>query len=69
MIRSEYFEKIFYYVYDTFSKYLDEKNSIHSSSYKIAKLAFSIELENIMIGQIVMLCGGDLEKFNKLYDP
>lgn len=39
------------------------------SSYKIAKLAFSIELENIMIGQIVMLCGGDLEKFNKLYDP
>jgi len=39
------------------------------SSYKIAKLAFSIELENIMIGQIVMICGGDLDKFNKLYDP
>ena len=39
------------------------------SSYKIAKLRFSIELENIMIGQIVMLCGGDLNKFNNLYDP
>lgn len=39
------------------------------SSYKIAKLAFSIELENIMIGQIVMLCGGDIEKYNRIYDP
>jgi hypothetical protein len=39
------------------------------SSYKIAKLRFSLELENIMIGQIVLLCGGDLDKFNNLYDP
>lgn len=39
------------------------------SSYKIAKLRFAIEIENIMIGQIVQLCGGDLKKFNKLYDP
>lgn len=39
------------------------------SSYKIAKLRFSIELENIIIGQIVMLCGGDINKFNEIYDP
>lgn len=39
------------------------------SSYKIAKLRFALELENIMIGQIVVLCGGDISKFNKIYDP
>ena len=39
------------------------------SSFKIAKLRFSLELENIMIGQIVLLCGGDLDKFNSFYDP
>ena len=39
------------------------------SSYKIAKLRFALELENIMIGQIVMLCGGNLDKFNSIYDP
>lgn len=39
------------------------------SSYKIAKLRFSLELENIVIGQIVLLCGGDLDKFNSIYDP
>ena len=39
------------------------------SSYKIAKLKFSLELENIIIGQIVLLCGGDINKFNQIYDP
>lgn len=39
------------------------------SSYKIAKLRFAIEIENNMIGQIVMLCGGDINKFNEFYGP
>ncbi len=39
------------------------------SSYKIAKLRFALELENTMIGQIVMLCGGDINKFNEIYGP
>lgn len=39
------------------------------SSYKIAKLRFSLELETSLIGQIVYLCGGDLDKFNSIYDP
>lgn len=39
------------------------------SSYKIAKLRFALELENTMIGQIVMLCGGDITKFNDIYGP
>ena len=42
-------------------------NSI--SSYKIAKLRLSIELENELIGQIVVLCGGDLNKYNQIYGP
>lgn len=39
------------------------------SSYKIAKLRFSIELETTIIGQIVYMCGGNLDKFNSIYDP
>lgn len=39
------------------------------SSYKIAKLRFAIELENIIIGQIVIMCGGDISRFNELFDP
>lgn len=39
------------------------------SSFKIAKLRLSLELETTLIGQIVYLCGGDLDKFNNLYDP
>lgn len=149
LIRPEYFEKIYYYVYDTFSKYLNEKDSIHRydstmvavssklftekmrvartagkdkkqfkftlgvhgslpsylevfkdqiqdpngirvmmymtlitsiliiafrklnklTSYKIAKLRFALELENSVIAQIVLLCDGDLSKFNELFDP
>ena len=38
------------------------------SSFKIAKLRLSLELETTIIGQIVYLCGGDLGKFNSLYD-
>jgi hypothetical protein len=37
--------------------------------YKIAKLRLSLELENIIIGQIVILCGGDINKFNEIYGP
>lgn len=39
------------------------------SSYKIAKLRFSLELENLIIGQIILLCGGDINKFNEIYGP
>ena len=39
------------------------------TSYKIAKLRFALELENSVIAQIVLLCGGDLSKFNELFDP
>jgi transposase len=39
------------------------------SSFKIAKLRFSLELETTLIGQIVYLCGGNLDKFNSIYDP
>ena len=39
------------------------------TSYKIAKLRFALELENSVIAQIVLLCGGDQSKFNAIFDP
>ena len=36
--------------------------------FKIAKLRFEIELENEMIKTIVMLCGGDPNKANHLFN-
>lgn len=39
------------------------------SGNKIAKLRFNFELENLVIGQIVAFCGGDIDKFNEIYGP
>jgi hypothetical protein len=44
LIKAEYFEQIFYYVYDTFSKYLDEKSLIHR--YDSTMVAVSSKLFN-----------------------
>jgi len=42
-----------------------KKNDI--KSFKIAKLKFSIELENEIIKSIVLLCGGDIQKAAHLF--
>ena len=42
-----------------------KKNDV--KSFKIAKLKFSIELENEIIKEIVLLCGGDPEKAIHLF--
>lgn len=44
MINSNYFEKIFYSVFDTFSKYLNERQEIHR--YDITMVAVSSKLFN-----------------------
>ena len=44
LIKAEYFEQIFYYVHDTFSKYLDEKSLIHR--YDSTMVAVSCKLFN-----------------------
>jgi hypothetical protein len=44
-----------------------KKNKI--SGYKIAKLKFEIELDNFLIKEIVLLCGGDPTKAAYLWSP
>lgn len=44
-----------------------KKNKI--SGYKIAKLKFEIELDNLLIKEIVLLCGGDPAKAAYLWSP
>jgi hypothetical protein len=38
------------------------------SSYKIAKIKFSIELESEIVKQIVLLCGGNPKVMNHLFN-
>ena len=40
----------------------------HLSGFKIAKLRLVLELESLMMEQIVVLCGGDAEKFKNLFN-
>jgi hypothetical protein len=43
-----------------------KKNQI--SSYKIAKLRFEIQLDNLLMKEIVILCGGNPDKATYLWD-
>ena len=43
------------------------KNSNEINSFKIAKLKFEIQLENLMIKEIVKLCGGNPNKAKHLW--
>ena len=43
-----------------------KKNKI--SSYKIAKLKFEIELENFIMKEVVILCGGDPNRAKHLFN-
>jgi hypothetical protein len=44
------------------------KNTNKIESYKIAKLKFEIELDNLMIKQIIILCGGNPSKAKHLWN-